>query len=86
MLPARLLVSAADTSAAAARMGLGIIQAPRFRFGDDLASGALVEIMAEFPPAATPISVLHADCRPSPRLRVFIDWLVEILGPRFAAS
>ena len=84
-LPARLLVSAADTSAAAARMGLGIIQAPRFRFGDDLASGALVEIMAEFPPAATPISVLHADRRPSPRLRVFIDWLVEILAPRFAA-
>lgn len=77
-LPSRLLVSAADTSAAAALMGLGIVQAPRLRFADDLASGALVEILAEFAPAGMPISVLHAAShQPPPRLRLFLDWLVE---------
>jgi DNA-binding transcriptional LysR family regulator len=87
VLPARLLVSAADTSAAAARMGVGIVQAPRFRFADDLASGALVEILAEFAPAGTPISVLHADNRqPSPRVRLLIDWIVGILAPRFQTT
>jgi DNA-binding transcriptional LysR family regulator len=86
-LPARLLVSAADTSAVAARLGLGLVQAPRFRFLDDLASGALVEILAEFPPTRTPISVLYPGNRQlSPRVRVFVDWLVDTLGPQLASG
>jgi DNA-binding transcriptional LysR family regulator len=82
-LPARLLVGGADTSAAAARLGLGIIQAPRYRFDGDLASGALVEVMADFPPAPTPISVLYPSNRQlSPRVRVFVDWLIDTIGPQ----
>jgi DNA-binding transcriptional LysR family regulator len=80
-LPARVLVSGADTSAAAARLGLGLVQAPRFRFTDDLATGTLVEILPDFPPSPTPLSVLYPSNRQlSPRVRVFIDWLVDTIG------
>ena len=83
-LPMRLLVGGAETSAAAAVLGLGLVQAPRHRFVDDLASGALVEVLADFRPTPTPISVLYPSHRQlSPRVRVFIDWLVETVGCRF---
>ncbi|MFT9014625.1 MAG: LysR family transcriptional regulator [Acetobacter sp.] len=82
MLPARLLVSGADTSAAAARLGLGLVQAPRYRFADDFAQGTLVEVLADFQPAPTPISVLYPSNRQlSPRVRVFVDWLTKIIPP-----
>ncbi|WP_244493251.1 LysR family transcriptional regulator [Aureimonas sp. AU20] len=81
-LPARILVSGSDTSAAAARLGFGIVQAPRYRFAEDLASGALTEIMSEYPPTPTPISILFPDSRHlSPRVRAFVDWAAEILAP-----
>lgn len=83
LLPARVLVTGAETSAAAARLGLGLVQAPRYRFAEDLASGALVEVLADHPPTSTPLSVLYPSNRQlSPRVRVFVDWLVETIGPR----
>lgn len=86
-LPSRVLVSGADTSAAAARMGLGLVQAPRFRFADDLATGTLVEILPDFPPSPTPLSVLYPSNRQlSPRVRVFIDWLVDTIRPQLGVS
>ena len=82
MLPARVLVSGADASVAAARLGLGLVQAPRHRFLDDLAAGTLVEVLAEFPPIPTPISILYPTRRHlSPRVRVFVDWLQDVLAP-----
>jgi DNA-binding transcriptional LysR family regulator len=82
-LPARVLVGSADTSAAAARLGLGLCQAPRYRFADDLASGTLVEVLAGFAPSPTPLSVLYPSNRQlSPRVRVFVDWLVKTISPR----
>ena len=82
-LPARLLVSGADSSVAAARLGFGLIQAPRYRFADDLASGTLVEVLAAYPPAPMPVSILYPTSRQlSPRVRVFVDWLVEVLAPQ----
>lgn len=81
-LPARLFVSGADAYAVAARLGLGLIQAARHRVADDLAAGALIEVLADFSPAPTPLSVLYPTSRElSPRVRVFVDWLVEVLGP-----
>jgi DNA-binding transcriptional LysR family regulator len=83
ILPARLLVGSADTSAAAARLGLGLVQAPRHRFENDLASGALVEVLQQFLPTPTPVSVLYPSNRQlSSRVRVFVDWLINVLGPK----
>lgn len=80
-LPARITVTGADTSAALAYLGFGIIQAPRHRLDHDFASGALVEILAAYAPAKLPISVLYPHSRQlSPRVRVFVDWLVETIG------
>ena len=86
MLPARVLVSGADMSVAAARLGLGLIQAPRRRFDDDLASGALLEVLKDFSPTPTPLSVLYPSNRQlSPRVRVFVDWLIDTLGPQLGS-
>ncbi len=84
-LPARILTHTAATSNAAARLGLGLVQAPRFGFKDDLATGKLVEVLADWPPAPTPISVLYPTNRQlSPRVRVFVDWLIDTIGPQLA--
>ena len=82
-LPARILVNKADTSVEAARLGIGLVQAPRHRFLDDLAAGSLVEILGDFPPTPTPISILYPGARQlSPRVRIFLDWLIETIGPK----
>lgn len=87
MLPTRVLVGGADTSAEAARLGLGLAQAPRYRFADDLATGVLVEVLADFPPTPTPLSVLYPSNRQlSPRMRVFVDWLIATVEPRVGPS
>jgi DNA-binding transcriptional LysR family regulator len=71
-------VGGAETYAAAARagLGLGLIQAPRYRLEEDFRRGSLVPVLEAAPPAPTPVSVLYPRAKHlSPRLRVFIDWL-----------
>jgi DNA-binding transcriptional LysR family regulator len=86
-LPARVLVSSADASAVAALCGLGLVQAPRLRFDTDLAAGRLVEILADYPPTPTPLSILYPGNRQlSPRVRIFIDWLIDVIAPRLAQA
>jgi DNA-binding transcriptional LysR family regulator len=83
MLPFRITVTHSDTYVALARLGFGLMQAPRYRYVADLAAGTLVEVLAEHPPTPTPISVLYPKNRQlSPRVRVFIDWLVEVVSPK----
>ncbi|WFP66129.1 LysR substrate-binding domain-containing protein [Mesorhizobium sp. WSM4904] len=68
------------------RLGLGLFQAPKLRYAEDIEAGRLVEVLPDFPPTPTPISVLYPRSRQlSPRVRVFVDWLVEILGPKLEA-
>lgn len=87
VLPSRVTVTGADMSAAMARLGLGLIQAPRYRLEADFASGALVEVLAGFPPPPLPVSVLYPHGRQlSPRVRVFVDWLVGVFAGRVSES
>lgn len=75
-LPAVVSVNGADTLAASARLGLGIVQAPRYALEEDLRNGTLVVILPDNPPTRTPVSLLYPRSRQlSPRVRVFIDWL-----------
>ncbi|MFT8721988.1 MAG: LysR family transcriptional regulator [Acetobacter malorum] len=86
-LPARLLVGGVDTYVEAARRGFGLVQIPRYGFADDLANGTLIEVLPDFPPTPTPLSVLYPSNRQlSPRVRVFVDWLVDVIGPRFQCN
>jgi DNA-binding transcriptional LysR family regulator len=80
-LPATVAVNGAESFVAAARLGLGLIQVPRYHVESDLERGTLVAILAEFPPSPTPVSLLYPRNRQlSPRVRVFIDWLVRAFG------
>jgi len=72
-----LSVNGADTYAEAALLGLGIAQAPRYRFAADLQAGRLVEILAAWPPPPLPVSLLYPRSHQlSPRVRAFRDWAV----------
>jgi len=82
-LPATVSVTGAETYVALARLGLGLIQVPRYHLAVDLASGSLVEVLKDYPPSPTPVSVLYPQSRQlSPRVRVFIDWLASEFAVR----
>jgi DNA-binding transcriptional LysR family regulator len=71
-------VTAAETMVAAARLGLGLIQVPTYHLAADLAAGTLVEVLQDYRPSPTPVSLLYPQSRQlSPRVRVFIDWLIQ---------
>ena len=82
-LPSVISVSGAETNVASARLGLGLIQVPRYRVAADLTAGTLVEVLADFPPSPLPVHVLYSHSRQlSPRVRVFIDWLASEFATR----
>ena len=77
-LPSRVTVNNSDTMHDLAKLGLGLIQAPRYRFAEDFAAGRLVEVLAKYPPSPTPLSALYPQNRQlTPRLRVFLDWAAQ---------
>jgi len=79
LLPSRVSANHSDTTADLARLGLGLIQAPRYRFAAELAAGTLIEVLPDNPPTPTALSAVFAQKRYlSPRLRVFLDWVAEI--------
>ncbi|MEG3152781.1 LysR family transcriptional regulator [Sphingomonas sp. ZT3P38] len=78
-LPVQVSANHSDTSADLARAGLGLVQAPRYRFAAELAAGTLVEVLADHPPTPTPLSALYPHNRHlAPRLRVFLDYITDI--------
>jgi len=71
-------VSHADAYVVCCEAGLGVIQLPRYHVEQQLASGALRELLPEYRPAPMPVSVLYPHHRQlSPRVRVFVDWVAE---------
>ena len=59
-------------------MGLGLAQMPLFHIERDLAEGRLVQVMAGHSVPSAPVSVLYPRNRQlSPRVRLFIDWIVQ---------
>lgn len=81
-LKGQVAVSDADAYHACCLAGLGFIQAPRYHIDAQLRAGGLVEVLAPFRPAPMPVSVLYPHHRQlSPRVRVFVDWLAEVMAP-----
>ena len=77
-LPAPMSVNAAESYVSAACLGLGLIQVPIYHAIKLMESGELVEVLADFPPKPTPVSLLYRRERQlSPRVRVFMDWLQQ---------
>jgi len=81
MLPMTLSVNGAESYRAAARLGFGLIQVPRYALEEDFSHGALVPVLEDTPPSPTPVSLLYPQGRQlSPRVRVFIDWASKIFA------
>jgi DNA-binding transcriptional LysR family regulator len=78
VLMAPMSVSGPESYIASARLGLGLVQMPNFHAAADIACGALVRVLPEFPPPGVPVSLLYPPNRQlSPRVRLFIDWAAE---------
>ncbi|MEO9080176.1 MAG: LysR family transcriptional regulator [Rhodanobacter sp.] len=78
-LPGRISVSGGDAYVACCQAGLGIAQLTRYRVADALKRGTLRELLPTYLPPALPMTVLYPPQQHMPaRLRVFIDWLVEL--------
>ena len=79
LLPSVVSVTGVELYTGSAVAGLGIVQVPRYRVRDELASGRLKIILADFPPPPLPVSVLYPQNRQlSSRVRVFAQWLRDI--------
>ncbi|MBT0958224.1 LysR family transcriptional regulator [Alphaproteobacteria bacterium KMM 3653] len=75
-LPSSVTVSGADALAHCARLGLGIIQKPRYSAAEDLETGRLVEVLRGTPPPPSAVSIFYPRGRYiSPRVRVFSEWV-----------
>jgi LysR family transcriptional regulator for bpeEF and oprC len=74
-------VTDADAYHACCLAGLGLVQKPRYHIERELADGSLVEVLEAFRPAPMPVSVLYPHNRQlSPRVRVFVDWLADVMS------
>ncbi|SNS97098.1 DNA-binding transcriptional regulator, LysR family [Pseudomonas segetis] len=79
--PGTVTVNNAEAYVAACEAGLGIIQAPYYHLHDQLANGSMVEILSQHRPPAMPLTALYPPHRQlSRRVRVWVDWLVELFS------
>jgi DNA-binding transcriptional LysR family regulator len=80
-LPATMSVNGTESYLATALLGFGIVQMPRFHAEGPLADGTLVQILPNHPPPSVPVTLLYPRNRQlSPRVRVFIDWMMRVFG------
>ncbi|WP_244225840.1 LysR substrate-binding domain-containing protein, partial [Pseudomonas aeruginosa] len=83
----RVSVNNADAYVAACRAGLGLIQAPHYHVAAGLADGSLRQVLGEWLPPSLPLHAVYPSQRQlSPRVRVFVDWLVELFGRQAAGE
>ncbi|MEO7245347.1 MAG: LysR substrate-binding domain-containing protein [Rubrivivax sp.] len=74
----RMHSNSGDTCRAAALMHQGIILQPSFLVGDDLKSGALVQVLPEYLSIALGVYAVYPTRKHlSPKVRLLIDYLVE---------
>jgi len=81
-LPGTVSVNNVQAYHGAGLAGLGLIQAGLNSLRPYLASGELIEVLPDMRPAPLPVSVVVAHRQNlSRRVRVFIEWLEEVLQP-----
>ena len=76
-----ILTRPPPTHLACCRSGFGLIQAPRYGMAELIAAGELREVLVANRPLSMAVSVLYPHHRQlSPRVRVFVDWLVDLFA------
>lgn len=77
----RLTVNNGQALRMAAVAGIGIIMQPEVLVADDVATGRLVRLLEDCQLPLLPMYIVyHADRRPTPKLRTFIDFVVDSFG------
>ncbi|MDR2335986.1 MAG: LysR family transcriptional regulator [Burkholderiaceae bacterium] len=80
MLGGAVGVNNAESYIACALAGLGLIQIPRYDVQAHLQAGELAEVMPAYRPAPMDVHVLYPHrAHLSARVRVFIDWIEQLL-------
>jgi DNA-binding transcriptional LysR family regulator len=80
-LAGSVTVNQGEIYVACCHAGLGIVQLPRYHVQAELAAGRVLEVLPQYPPPSMPVSVLYpAQRQLSARVRVFVDWLAELLA------
>lgn len=71
-----------DVLRQAALQGLGIVLQPEFLIGEDLAAGRLVRVLPDYSVAPIGIYAVYTSrSHLAPKVRSFIDYLVQMLAP-----
>jgi LysR family transcriptional regulator, regulator for bpeEF and oprC len=74
-----LATNSADGYLAACKAGYGLVQTPYYHAVGPLSRGELVEVLADVPQPTLALTALYpAHRQMSRRVRVFVDWLVEL--------
>jgi DNA-binding transcriptional LysR family regulator len=81
-MPGAITVNNVEAYEAACLAGLGLVQVPAKGVAHHIEQGRLVEVLADFPSEPMPVALLYAHRRNlSQRLKVFMNWMAEILAP-----
>lgn len=78
-LPKQVSVNSAEGYLAACVAGYGLVQTPRYHVAQQVREGSLQEVLSDFLPPRLALTALYPPHRQlSPRVRVFVDWLVDL--------
>jgi LysR family transcriptional regulator for bpeEF and oprC len=79
---ADIIFNSGEALISAASSGLGLVQVAEYYARPEIESGRLVELMRGYSPHAYDISIIFQQRRRiAPRLRVFVDFMVDMLDP-----
>lgn len=79
-----MMVNDAENYVTCAESGCGLVQLPRFHIEEQLRTGRLVEVLTDWQSPPLPVTALYPYRRQlSPRVRVFVDWLVDLYAQKF---
>lgn len=82
-ITSKLTINQGDPLLAAAVAGLGVVLQPIELVSDALRDGTLVALLPDYPVPTSPMHMLYApDRRMTPKLRSFLDFTLEAIGPR----
>jgi DNA-binding transcriptional LysR family regulator len=80
-------VNDAENYVICALRGGGLVQLPRYHVKEALSDGRLVEVLSQWQSPGMPVSALYPQHQQlSARVRVFIDWLINLYGEHFPVA
>jgi len=82
-----MTVNDAENYVISALRGCGLVQLPRYHVADALRNRQLQEVLSDWKSPPMRLSAIYPQHRQlSPRVRVFIDWLVSLYRDSFPES